>query len=64
LAVTIEFYRTRAKECEAAAEASGLDNVKDRYLRSAKAWAEMADKMDRTEAMREQQAREKAHAVG
>ena len=41
---TFEFYAERAKAAEAAADQAQLDNVRDRELRSAKAWREMADR--------------------
>lgn len=39
---TPEFYRERADEAMALADAATLDNVRDRNLRSAKAWDDMA----------------------
>ena len=41
---TFEFYDQRAKSAEAEAERAMLDNVRDRELRSAKAWRDMADR--------------------
>ena len=41
---TFEFYDQRAKAAEAEAQAALLDNVRDRELRSAKAWRGMADR--------------------
>jgi hypothetical protein len=41
---TFEFYDERAKSAEAAAEQAVLGNVRERELRSAKAWREMADR--------------------
>jgi len=41
---TFEFYDQRAKAAEAAADEAYLDNVRDRELRSAKAWRGMADR--------------------
>ena len=41
---TFEFYDERAKAAEAEAERAVLDNVRDRELRSAKAWREMANR--------------------
>lgn len=41
---TFEFYDERAKASEAEAERALLDNVRDRELRSAKAWREMANR--------------------
>jgi hypothetical protein len=41
---TYDFYDQRAKAAEAEAHNAVLDNVRDRELRSAKAWREMADR--------------------
>ncbi len=41
---TFEFYDQRAKAAEAEADVAVLDNVRERELRSAKAWREMADR--------------------
>lgn len=41
---TFEFYDQRAKSAEAEAERAVLGNVRERELRSAKAWREMADR--------------------
>ena len=39
-----EFYEERARHAEAEASKAVLDNVRERELRSAKAWREMADR--------------------
>jgi hypothetical protein len=41
---TFEFYDERARAAASAAEEAKLDNVRDRELRSAKAWRDMADR--------------------
>lgn len=41
---TFEFYDQRARDAEAQADQAMLANVRDRELRSAKAWREMADR--------------------
>jgi len=41
---TFEFYDERARAAETEAERAVLDNVRERELRSAKAWREMADR--------------------
>ena len=41
---TFEFYDERARSAETAAREAVLDNVRDRELRSAKAWRDMADR--------------------
>lgn len=45
-------YREQAIAAEAAANVATLDNVRERNLRSAKAWHEMADKAERTDRLR------------
>lgn len=47
-----EFFRARAAEQHAAAEAATLDNVRARCERAARAWDEMAARAERTETMR------------
>ena len=58
----IEIFRGRADEARADAEAALLDTVRDRCLRSAAAWDDMADRAFRTERMRARQAAEKEAA--
>ena len=41
---TFEFYTERARAAESAADQAQLANVRERELRSAKAWREMADR--------------------
>ena len=41
---TFDFYDERAKSAEAEAERAVLDNVRERELRSARAWRGMADR--------------------
>lgn len=41
---TYEFYDQRARAAEAAADQAVLGNVRERELRSAKAWRGMADR--------------------
>jgi hypothetical protein len=52
LTTQLEFYRARAEQCRAEADAATLDNVRDRCLRAEDAWLRMADRVARTEAMR------------
>ena len=47
-----DHFREQALAAEAAAEAATLDNVRERSLRSAKAWHEMADRAERSERLR------------
>ena len=64
MATTREFYLARAAEARAQAEASTLDNVRERHLRSATAWEEMADRVARTDRMRaETEAKKAAEAA-
>ena len=42
-----EFYRVQAQEMRDQAAAAVLDNVRDRCLRSAAAWDQMADRAER-----------------
>ena len=55
-----EFYLERAAEARATARAAALDNVRDRWLRSAASWAEMAARSERNEKMRAKLIAEKA----
>ncbi len=48
----LEFYRTQAAKAAADAAAATLDNVRDRCLRAADAWENMAERIERTETMR------------
>ena len=48
-----ETFLARAAEAQAQADSATLDNVRDRCLRSAAAWTEMAQRAERTERMRE-----------
>ncbi|HEX8192194.1 MAG TPA: hypothetical protein VF552_04775 [Allosphingosinicella sp.] len=60
MTVQSDFYRARAADARADAEAASLDNVRDRCLRAAAAWEVMADRASRTGKMRERQEAEKA----
>ena len=53
---TLDFYRDRADEARLAAGTTTLENVRDRHLRSAAAWEEMADRAARTARHREEEA--------
>lgn len=63
MSVASEFYLARAADCAREAEATGLENVKERYLRSQAAWLSMAGKLQQGEMMRDQAAAEKALAT-
>lgn len=61
-----EFYRVRAAEERANAEAATLDNVRDRCDRAARAWEAMAARSIRTVQAREEReaaAAERAQAL-
>jgi hypothetical protein len=60
MTVQSDFYRARALEARADADAASLDNVRDRCLRAAAAWENMADRAARTGKMRERLEAEKA----
>lgn len=64
MATNQDFYLARAAEARADAEASSLDNVRDRCLRSAAAWEDMAARAGRTDRMRaELEAKKAAEAA-
>ena len=52
MSVLIETYAARAAEARADAAAALLVNVRDRCLRAAAAWTDMANRAQRTENMR------------
>ena len=45
-------YRSRAEQCRAEADAATLENVRERCLRAESAWIAMAERGERTDAMR------------
>ena len=46
---TFDFYDTRAREAEAAADRADLDNVRDRELRSAAVFRQLANQAQKVE---------------
>ena len=52
MSVTNEFYRAREADARREAGAATLDNVRDRHLQAASAWAAMAARGERTERRR------------
>jgi len=52
MSLTSELYMLRASQDEQEAATAALDNVRERALRSAAAWRGMADRLIRTETMR------------
>jgi DNA-binding transcriptional regulator YdaS (Cro superfamily) len=60
MSTQLDFYRARAADARADAEAATLDNVRERCLRAAAAWEDMADRAARTDKMRAKQEADKA----
>ena len=56
----LEFFLARAEQARAEAEAATLDHVRERCRRSEAAWQALADRAERSERMREADARRKA----
>ena len=52
MSTTLDLYLERAAQAHADAAAATLENVRDRCLRSADAWAAMAERIDRMERQR------------
>ena len=63
MSAQLDFYRARAAEARADAEAASLENVRQRCLRAAAAWEDMADRAARTDRMRARQEADKAAAA-
>ena len=63
MSAQLDFYRARAAEARADAEAATLENGRQRCLRAAAAWEDMADRAARTDRMRARQDAEKAAAA-
>jgi hypothetical protein len=63
MSAQLDFYRSRAAEARADAEAATLENVRQRCLRAAAAWEDMAERAARTDRMRARQSAEKAAAA-
>lgn len=59
----LDFYLARAAEAKRDAEAATLANVRERCLRAAAAWDEMAARADRGDKMRARIEAEKAAAA-
>jgi hypothetical protein len=60
MATTSDFYLARAAESARDAENASLSNVRERCLRAEAAWRQLADRLEKGEAMRERLAAEKA----
>jgi hypothetical protein len=60
MSATSDFYLARAAESALQAEATNLDNVRDRWRQAEAAWLAMADKVLKSETKRSELALEKA----
>jgi hypothetical protein len=58
-----QFYRERASEARRDAGQTSLQNVRDRCLRAAAAWEQMAARVERTDRMRAEAEAKKAAAA-
>jgi len=56
----LEFYLERAAQARAEAEATTLDRVRERCLRSEEAWSELAERARKHEALKAADQRRKA----
>ena len=63
MSATRDFYLIRASECARDAENTTLGNVRERCLRAEAAWLTMADRLARSETMRDSLAAEKARVA-
>jgi hypothetical protein len=58
----LEFFLARAEQARTEAEVATLEHVRERCRRSEAAWQALADRADRSERMREEEAKRKAEA--
>ena len=58
----LAFFLARAEQARAEGEEATLDHVRERCQRSQAAWQALADKANRSERLREEDARRKAEA--
>ena len=58
----LELFRTRAAEAHAEADAATLEHVRERCLRSEAAWQALADRAERSERLRVEEAKRKAES--
>jgi hypothetical protein len=56
----LEFYLARAEQARVEADAATLDHVRERCLRSHAAWSALADRAERSERLRVEEALRKA----
>lgn len=59
----LEFYRARADQARAEAEAATLTHVRDRCRRSEAAWTVLADRAERSERLRAEESKRKAELL-
>ena len=52
MADLVNTYRVQAEKAQADADSATLANVRERNLRAAAAWTQMADRQERTDAAR------------
>lgn len=58
----LQFFLARAAQAHAEGEAATLEHVRERCRRSEAAWTALADRAERSEQLREAEARRKAEA--
>lgn len=58
----LQFFLARAEQARAEGEAATLEHVRERCRRSEAAWTALADRAERSEQLREAEARRKAEA--
>jgi hypothetical protein len=56
----LEFFLARAEQARVEGDAATLEHVRERCRRSEAAWQALADRAERSERMREEEARRKA----
>jgi hypothetical protein len=56
----LQFFLARAEQARAEAEVATLDHVRERCRRSEAAWQALADRAERSERMKDEEARRKA----
>jgi hypothetical protein len=56
----LQFYRARVQQARAEGEAATLEHVRERCRRSEAAWTALADRAERSEALRASEEKRKA----
>jgi hypothetical protein len=59
---SLQFFLARAEQARGEAEEATLDHVRERCRRSEAAWQALADRAQRSEHLREEEAKRKAEA--